>query len=85
MRTIEVHEIPQDMKLLSVADMAMYLNVFHRQVVELILETYTEFTDFDIIAEIIDELNLDIICVVEPIPQGKLIYGYINNEDKVKV
>lgn len=85
MRTIDVHEIPQDMKLLSVADMAMYLNVFHRQVVELILETYTEFTDFDIIAEIIDELNLDIICVVEPIPQGKLIYGYINNEDKVKV
>lgn len=85
MRTIDVHEIPQDMKLLSVADMAMYLNVFHRQVVELTLETYTEFTDFDIIAEIIDELNLDIICVVEPIPQGKLIYGYINNEDKVKV
>lgn len=83
MRTVGIHEINPDLKLVSVGDMAMYLNIFYNHIVDLLLETYTDFTDFDIIAEIIDELNLDIICVVEPIPQGKLIYGYINNEEKV--
>ena len=83
MRTMSIHEINPDLKLVSVGDMAMYLNIFYNHIVDLLLGTYTDFTDFDIIAEIIDELQLDIICVVEPIPHGKLIYGYINNEEKV--
>ena len=83
MKIIGIEEVNPDIKLVSVGDMAMYLNVFYHHIVDLLLETYTDFTDFDIIAEIIDELNLDIICVVEPIPQGKLIYCYINNESKV--
>ena len=83
MRTIGIEEVNPSMKIQSVGDTAMYLNIFHNHIVDILLETHTDFTDFDIIAEIIDELNLDIICVVEPIPQGKLIYGYINNEGKV--
>lgn len=85
MRTMSIHETNPNMKLISVGDMAMYLNIFYNHIVDVLLETHTDFTDFDIIAEIIDELNLDIICVVEPIKQGKLIYGYINNEKGVKV
>lgn len=84
MKTIGIHEVNPDMRIQSVGDTAMYLNIFYTHIVDMLLETHTDYTDFDIIAEIIDELGLDIICVVEPIPQGKLIYGYINNERGVK-
>lgn len=82
MNVIHISEVNPNMKIESIGDTAMYLNIFYNHIVDILLETYTDFTDFDIIAEIIDELNLDITCVVDAHPQGKLIYGYINNEVK---
>jgi len=80
MKTISIDEVQPSMKIASVGNTAMYLNLCYGQVVEVLLETHTDFTDFDIIAEVIDTMNLDIICVADPMPHGKIIYGYINND-----
>jgi len=84
MNVVNIADVNPAVKIQSVGDTAMYLNLFYNHIVDMLLETYTDFTDFDIIAEIIDELNLDITCVVDAHPQGKIIYGYINNECKVR-
>ena len=80
MKTIEITEVSSDAKITSFQDTAMYLNLLHHKLVEELLESFTDFTDFDIIAEIVDILNLNITCVVEPTNQGTLIHGYIHKE-----
>ena len=82
MNVIEIHEVNQEhVRITSVADTAMYLNLMYHEIVEELLETFTDYTDFDIIAELVDTLNLNIICVVESINEpGRLIHGYINRE-----
>jgi len=78
MNTINIHEISPEIEIQSVQDTAMYLNLFHHETVEELLESYTDFTDFDIIAELADILNLNLIAVIEPTPEGMLLHGYIN-------
>ncbi|WP_407415734.1 hypothetical protein [Methanobrevibacter sp.] len=86
MNVIDIHNVPQDVEILSVGDTAMGLNLFYPEVVRELLEAFTDFTDFDIIAEVIDTLKLDITCVVEASdPPGKLIHGYIHNKGGVLV
>lgn len=81
MNVVEIHEVTPETKIQSVGDTAMFLNIMYPETVEELLEVFTDFTDFDIIAELIDTLKLDITCVVEPSNQGKLIHGYINHEN----
>lgn len=77
MNTIEIHEVNPNARIISVADTAMYLNLMYTETVEEILEVFTDFTDFDIIAELVDTLNLPLTAVIEPTNQGQLIHGYI--------
>jgi len=74
---INIHELQPNMNLRSAGDTAQYFNLFHHETVEEILESFTDFTDFDIIAELVDILGLDVTAVVEPIRNGMLIYGYV--------
>lgn len=60
-------------KITSVGDTAMLLNLMFHETVEEILEVFTDYSDFDIIAEIVDTLNLPITAVKE----GNLFYGYL--------
>lgn len=83
MNTIKLDKVPQSVKIVGFADVAMWLNLTERELVEELLETFTDFTDFDIVEEIIDTLNLPIICVIEPSNNGDLFHGYINQEVNV--
>lgn len=80
MNTITIDEVGPGVKLTSFQDTAMYLNIMYHKLVEELLESFTDFTDFDIIAELVDTLHLNITCVIEPIPKGVLIHGYIHKE-----
>ena len=78
MNTVSIHEVAPEVKIQTVKDTAMYLNLFHPETVEELLESYTDFTDFDIIAEAVDILNLNLTAVIEQTQKGMLIHGYIN-------
>lgn len=78
MNTVEIHELQPNVEIISVADTAMWLNLTYHEIVEEILEVFTDFTDFDIIAELVDSLKLPLIAVVETSNEpGILIHGYI--------
>ena len=78
MNVINIHDVNPE-KITSVADTAMLLNLMYPDTVEYILECFTDYTDFDIIAELVDTLKLPIIAVVEPSnTPGTLIHGYIH-------
>ena len=57
--------------------LAMLLNLMFHETVEDILEVFTDFNDFDIIAELTNTLNLPITSVKE----GNLFYGYLIPEE----
>lgn len=79
MNVIDIQNVPQNVEIVSVGDTAAGLNILYPETVDELLESFTDFTDFDIIAEVINTLNLDIICVVESSNKpGKLIHGYIH-------
>lgn len=78
MKTIEIHDLQPDTKLVSFKDTAMFLNLMYPRIVSELLESFTDYTDFDLIAEIVDTLNLNITAVIEPISHGTLIHGYIH-------
>ena len=81
MNVVEIHEIHPDTRITSVADTAMYLNLMYHDTVEELLEAFNEWNDFDIIAEVVDALNLKITAVVESTNgPGNLIHGYINQD-----
>lgn len=77
MNDINIHEVNPNTRIMTVADTAMYLNIMYHETVEEILEVFTDFTDFDIIAELVDTLELPLTAVTEPYHNGRLIYGYI--------
>ena len=80
MNTIQIQDVPFEAKIMSLPDTAMWLNLTHRKLVDELLEAFTDFTDQDIIEEIVDTLNLPLIQVVETSNKGLLIHGYINRE-----
>lgn len=80
MNVINITELKPDAKIVSFPDTAMFLNLCYPEIVEELLESFTDFTDADLIVELNDILNLNITCVVEPTNQGTLIHGYIHKE-----
>lgn len=81
MNVIDITELKPDSRIVSFQDTAMFLNLFCQEVVEELLESFTDFTDFDIIAELDDILNLNLTCVTETMNHGTLIHGYIHNKE----
>ena len=81
MNTIHLQEVPFEAKIISLPDTAMWLNLTQRKLVDELLEAFTDFTDQDIIEEIVDTLKLPLICVVEASNNGLLIHGYITREE----
>lgn len=79
MNVIEIQDITPNTKLVSFEDTAMLLNLMYPEIVNEILEVFTDFTDFDIIAELVDTLDLNITAVIEPANQGVLVHGYIHD------
>ena len=79
MNVIEIQDITPNTKLVSFKDTAMLLNILYPETVEDLLEVFTDFTDFDIIAELVDTLDLNITAVIEPANQGVLVHGYIHD------
>ena len=79
MNVIEIQDITPNTKLVSFKDTAMLLNLMYPEIVNEILEVFTDFTDFDIIAELVDTLDLNITAVIEPANQGVLVHGYIHD------
>ena len=63
MNVIEIQDITPNTKLVSFKDTAMLLNILYPETVEDLLEVFTDFTDFDIIAELVDTLDLNITAV----------------------
>ena len=78
MNTINVHEVNPSVNVSSLGDTAAFLRLFFPELVDQILEAYTDYTDADIIQEIVDTLNLDITCVTEHSSIRLLIHGYIH-------
>ena len=77
MNIVNIHDLPDTTGLISVDDVAMYPNLTYHSLVEELLEVFTDFTDFDLIAEIVDTENLNYTCVVEQSHEGLLVHGYI--------
>ncbi|WP_296894316.1 hypothetical protein [uncultured Methanobrevibacter sp.] len=79
MNVIDIQDVKPHVEITSVGDTAMLLNLMYPEIVEDLLEVFTDFTDFDIIAELVDILKLPIVAVVEPSnTPGTLIHGYIH-------
>lgn len=76
MNIVNIHDLPENIGLISVDDVAMYLNLTYPNLVEELLEVFTDFTDFDLIQEIVDTENLNYTCVVEQSSNGLLVHGY---------
>lgn len=77
MNIVNIHDLPEDTGLISVDDIAMFLNLTFHNLVEELLEGFTDFTDFDLIKEIVDTEHLNYTCVVEQSHKGLLVHGYI--------
>ena len=65
MNTVSIDNVNPGVELVSIDDMATFLNLFFQDLVELFLEYLTIFTDDELIQEIINTLNLNITCVVD--------------------
>ena len=78
MNAVRIDDVAPGTHFVSFQDTAMYLNLMYHEIIEELLEVFTDFTDFDIIAELVDTLKLNIVAVIEPIANGMLIHGYIH-------
>lgn len=78
MNAVRIDDVAPEIRLVSFQDTAMYLNLMYHEIIEELLEVFIDFTDFDIIAEVVDTLKLNITAVIEPINNGMLIHGYIH-------
>lgn len=84
MNVINIQEIPSNTNITSVGDTAMFLNLTYPEAVNEILESFTDFSDFDIIAELSDNLNLNLTAVIENVNIHEVtIHGYLHNQGVV--
>ena len=79
MNAVRIEDVAPGTRFASFQDTAIYLNLMYHEIIEELLEVFTDFTDFDIIAEVVDLLKLNITAVIEPMANGMLIHGYIHN------
>ena len=73
MNITRLEDVTPEKTVISIEDVAAYLSLMYRDTVDMILEYVTIFTDDEMIQEIINTLDLNIICVVK---QGVPV-GYI--------
>ena len=73
MNIIDASEVRNRDSLVSIDDLSMYLFLMHRDLVDILLEFITIFTDDEMIQEIVNTLNLDVTGVME----SGVIVGYI--------
>ena len=78
MNTIDIHDLSPNTEITSFEDTAMFLNLTFPEAVDEILESFTDYTDYDIIEELVDFLKLNIIAVTEQMYPGIRIHGYIH-------
>ena len=79
MNVINIQDLPSNTNITSVGDTAMFLNLTYPEAVNEILESFTDYTDFDIIAELSDNLNLNLTAVIENANIHEVtIHGYIH-------
>lgn len=77
MKTINISEVKDNLSISKFEDVAMYLNLFYSEEVGVILEAFTDATDFDIIQELVDRLGLCLLCVVETVNNQHIFQGFI--------
>ena len=78
MKLVSVNEVSPDAKILSFEDIAMSIQLWYSPLVEELLESFTDFTDYDIIEEVVNILKLPLTCVIEPIKNNQfIVHGYI--------
>ena len=65
METVKIENITSNVEIIPVDDIAMFLNLMYHDLVDIILEYITIFTDDEMIQEIINILDLNITCVVD--------------------
>lgn len=74
MNIINYSDINPDESIISIDDLAMFLNLFYHELVDTILEYIVEYNDVELIQEIINQENLPFTGVVY---DGE-IAGYIH-------
>lgn len=63
MNIVEVLHVPSETKILSFTEVASFINLMYHDLVEELLEAFENITDFELILEVIDILNLNYYCV----------------------
>nr|WP_295000208.1 hypothetical protein [uncultured Methanobrevibacter sp.] len=81
MNIIDASEVRNMDSLVSIDDLSMYLFLMHRDLVDILLEFITIFTDDEMIQEIVNTLNLDVTGVME----SGVIVGYITPGRRLRV
>lgn len=81
MNIIDASEVRNMDSLVSIDDLSMYLFLMHRDLVDILLEFITIFTDDEMIQEIVNTLNLDVTGVME----SGVIVGYITPGRRLNV
>ena len=72
-QVVDASKVNLDVELVSIDDLSAYLNLMYHDVVDVILEYITIFTDDEMIQEICNMLDLDVKCV----RNFNTILGYI--------
>lgn len=65
MKILDASELTNLNDLISVDDLSMYLSLMYHDLVDILLEFITIFSDDEMIQEIVDTLDLNITGVVE--------------------
>lgn len=81
MNIVDIREVYPGTPIESLGDTAMYLRLFYPEMVDHVLEAFTEYTDVDIIQEIVDAIGLDITCVTKNSGLNLIVMGYIHGGD----
>lgn len=77
MNVVSINDVAPGTSLISIDDVAMFLNLMYHDIVDVILEYITIYNDAELIQEIINLLNLKYTCVVESTNHGLITVAYI--------
>lgn len=80
MNIVDIKAVYPGTPIDSIGNTAAYLRLFYPEIVDQVLEAFNEYTDVDIIQEIVDLLSLDITCVTEHTGLERIVHGYIYGE-----
>lgn len=80
MKILDASELTNLNDLISVDDLSMYLSLMYHDLVDILLEFITIFSDDEMIQEIVDTLDLNVTGVVEYYKNSPVIIGYITKK-----